>query len=166
MAMNREFTYATATLEGLERIWEKNIENNREEKEWVAWRQEYIDYHMSGMSRTFLVSVDGEPVGEGTLLFAPQCRPIAERSCLADSRKTANINALRIEKAYEGQGHISRLVRDMEDYARKAGYERLTIGVEAHMTRNLAIYLHWGYRELVLWEVEDGTLVLYFAKDL
>ena len=29
----------------------------------------------------------------------------------------------------------------------EAGYQRLTIGVEAHMTRNLGIYLHWGYDE-------------------
>ena len=94
------------------------------------------------------------------------CRAIGGRSLLADGRETANINALRIEKAYEDQGHISRLVKLMEKYAKDAGYERLTIGVEAHMTRNLAIYLHWGYREFVLSEVEDGVLVLYYQKKL
>ncbi len=164
--MKEQYTYEIATLAGLERIWEKNIENNKGEDDWVRWRKEYIDYHMSGMSKTFLVSVDREPVGEGTLLFKPQCRAVNGRTCLADGKKTANINALRIEKAYEGQGHISRLVKDMENYARNAGYERLTIGVEAHMTRNLAIYLHWGYRKLVMWDVEDGSLVLYYAKEL
>lgn len=159
-------TYDIASLAGLNRIWEKNIENNKEDKSWVAWREEYIDYHTSGKSKTFLVSVDGEPVGEGTLLFCPECRAIGGRSLLADGRKTANINALRIEKAYEDQGHISRLVKLMEKYAKDAGYESLTIGVEAHMTRNLAIYLHWGYREFVLSEVEDGVLVLYYQKKL
>lgn len=101
----------------------------------------YIDYHMSGKSKSFLVSLDGEPVGEGTLLFDPECRAIDGRTLLADGRTTANINALRIEKAYEGQGHLSRLVKLMEKHAGEAGYQRLTIGVEAHMTRNLGIYL-------------------------
>jgi len=78
----------------------------------------------------------------------------------------ANVNALRIEKAFEGQGHISKMVRLMEDFARERGCEELTIGVEARRARNLAIYLHWGYRRLVHCETEDGELVLYYAKPL
>ena len=161
-----EWTYGIASLPGLERIWEKNIENNKGDEDWVRWRREYIDYHMSGKSRTFLASLDGDPMGEGTLLFLPQCRAIGGREALADGKSVANVNALRMEKAYEGQGHTSRLVKRMEEYAREAGYRRLTIGVEAHMTRNLGIYLHWGYDEFVMSEVEDGVLVLYYAKNL
>ena len=161
-----EWSYGIASLPGLERIWEKNIENNKGDEDWVRWRKEYIDYHMSDKSKSFLVSLDGEPVGEGTLLFEPECRAIDGRTLLADGQTTANINALRIEKAYEGQGHISRLVKLMEKYAADAGCRRLTIGVEAHMTRNLGIYLHWGYDEFVMSEVEDGTLVLYLSKNL
>lgn len=85
---------------------------------------------------------------------------------MADNRHTANINALRIRKRYEGQGHISALVRLMEEYAGSLGYNRLTIGVEARETRNLAIYLHWGFTELVRTKQEDGELVLYYAKNL
>lgn len=161
-----EWTYGIASPSGLEQIWEKNIENNKGDEDWVKWRKEYIDYHMSGKSKTFLVWHGSEPVGEGTLLFLPECRAIGGRELLADGQRTANINALRMEKAYEGQGHISRLVKLMEEHARTKGYQRLTIGVEAHMTRNLGIYLHWGYDEFVMSEVEDGTLVLYYAKNL
>ena len=42
----------------------------------------------------------------------------------------------------------------------------MTIGVEAKDTRNLAIYLHWGFTEFVLGEVEEGELVLYYRKAL
>ena len=63
-----EWSYGIASLPGLERRWEKNIENNKGDEDWVRWRKEYIDYHMSGKSKSFLVSLDGEPVGEGTLL--------------------------------------------------------------------------------------------------
>ena len=57
-------------------------------------------------------------------------------------------------------------MRMMEDYAAAHGMKRLTIGVEAREARNLAIYLHWGYDDFVLSEVDDGELVLYYAKDL
>lgn len=89
------------------------------------------------------------PIGEGTLLFSPQCNAIRGRTQLADGRRTANINALRIRKKHEGKGYISALVRMMEQHASENGYTHLTIGVEARETRNLAIYLHWGYDELV-----------------
>jgi GNAT superfamily N-acetyltransferase len=77
-----------------------------------------------------------------------------------------NVNALRIQKAYEGQGYISALMREMEAYARQSGYTSVTIGVEAKETRNLAIYLHWGYTRFICSEMDDGELVLYYAKDL
>lgn len=54
----------------------------------------------------------------------------------------------------------------MEQYADENGYTYLPIGVEARETRNLAIYLYWGYDELVTAGQEDGELVLYYAKNL
>lgn len=161
-----KFEWRLADREGLERIWDKNIANNPDEPEWIGWKVEYIANHEAGLSRTFLVLADGEPVGEGTLLIDPSCRPVGGNTALADGKTVANVNALRIEKAYEGQGHISHLVRMMEDYARQAGFDTLTIGVDAHIARNVGIYLHWGYNRLVHWEVEDGDLVLYYAKPL
>ena len=158
-------TYAEATIETLELIWDKNIRDNPDDPRWIRWKQQFIDYNTSGMAKTFMVLDDGNPVGEGTLLFSQDCKAIAGRPLLANE-KTANINALRIEKAYEGQGHISRLVRLMETYAKEHGYERLTIGVEAQEARNLAIYLHWGYQEFVMSEMDGDALVLYYAKNL
>lgn len=46
------------------------------------------------------------------------------------------------------------------------GLKALTIGVDAWETRNLGIYLHWGYDTFVMAEEEDGDLVLYYAKKL
>lgn len=118
------------------------------------------------MGTTFAVIHNGRPVGEGTLLFSPECSAIRGRTALFDGCRTANINALRIRKKHEGKGYISALVRMMEQYAAEHGYTHLTIGVEACETRNLAIYLHWRYDELVTAEQEDGELVLYYAKSL
>lgn len=54
----------------------------------------------------------------------------------------------------------------MGDYAVRIGFTRRTMGVMARKMRNLAIYLHWGFTELVRTEQEDGEIVLYYAKNL
>ena len=81
-------------------------------------------------------------------------------------KKIANINALRIQKRYEGQGHISKLMQEMEQFAIRNHLSRLTIGVEAKETRTLAIYLHLGFTKFLFAEMEDGELVLYFSKQI
>ena len=158
--------YRAATMEDLYTIWEKNIRQNPEDPRWIRWRDEYIGYNCTGQAMTYAVVCDDEPVGEGTLLFAPECGAIAGRTVLADGATVANINALRIEKAHEGQGHISAMVRLMEAEAARRGCRRLTIGVEEKEKRNQAIYRHWGYERLVLTEVEDGETVFYLEKEI
>ncbi len=161
------FYYEEASLDALDRIWDYNIASNPDEELcWRRWKEEYIRYHKSGQGKTFLVLHDREPVGEGTLLFHPNLKPVGGHRSLADSSTVAYVNALRIRKEFEGQGHISALVRVMEDYTKGHGYRALTIGVDAAETRNLAIYLHWGFRKFVMAEEEDGELVLYYRKEI
>ena len=166
MQTKKENEYRIASPQELERLWEKNIARNPGDSRWVRWRDAYIGYNRKGMAVTFAVVLGGEPVGEGTLLFSPGCGAIEGRTALADGSTVANVNALRIEKAYEGQGHISRLMRAIENWAKARGYQALTIGVDAWETRNLGIYLHWGYGRFVMAEEEDGALVLYYRKEL
>jgi len=155
-----------ATEEDLENVWNMNIADHPEDSRWKKWKQEYIGYNRSGEAVTFVVIWNGRDVGEGTLLFSPACEAVGGRKALADGIAVANINALRIRKECEGKGYISAMIRQMEQYARENGYTRLTIGVEAAETRNLGIYLHWGYNEFVMAETEENTLILYYAKNL
>ena len=53
-----------------------------------------------------------------------------------------------------------------EEYAKNIGLKYLTIGSEAKETRNMAIYLHFGYNKYVMDEVYEGDLVLYFIKEI
>jgi GNAT superfamily N-acetyltransferase len=80
------------------------------------------------------------------------------------------INGLRMDKQYEGKGHMSKLVKAMEKYAKDHGYKTAIIGVEPKETRNLAIYLHWGYDTFVNLTIsdikEEEGLVLYYSKSL
>ncbi len=159
------FTYRLATPQDLELIWNKNIADNPEDARWKQWKEEYIRYNRTGMAQTFVVVCDEEPVGECTLILSPECNAVRGRLNLANGKDIANINALRVAKEYEGQGHISKLMAYIEEYAKKQGIKVLTIGVEATETRNLGIYLHWGYDTFVMSEIEDGELVLYYRKE-
>ena len=160
------FTYRLATLQDLEVIWNKNIADNPKDERWIRWKEEYIGYNKTGMAQTFVVVCGDEPVGECTLILSPECNAVNGRLELANGKEVANINALRIAKECEGQGHISKLMACVEDYAKEQGIKSLTIGVEAKETRNLAIYLHWGYDSFVMSETEDDELVLYYRKDI
>jgi len=158
------YTYKEASESELARRWDINIANNKSDDRWKHWKTGVIADSRAGKLKTFVVICGGEPVGEGSLIFRPDC--FGGNQELADGSCTANINALRMDKAHEGRGHMSKLVRLMEHYAAEKGYQTLTIGVEARETRNLAIYLHWGYTTFVKSETEDGALVLYYAKQL
>jgi len=161
---NQHFLYHPATLPELDAIWDKNIADNPGDDRWAEWKQTAIENQRNGDVQTFLVMRGEVPVGEGTLVFSP--RVLRGNSRLADGAGTVNVSALRMDQPLRGQGHISKLVKVMEQYARDAGYKTITIGVEARETRNLAIYLHWGYGTFVMSEILDGELVLFYAKDL
>lgn len=160
------FVYKKANLTDLEKIWDKNIREHKGDKRWIKWKNEMIENNRNSKSVTFVINCDDEPIGEGTLLFSPKCKAIRNRKKLCDGKEIANLNALRIQKDYENKGHISKLVKEIEKYALLSGYSYLTIGVEAKETRNLAIYLHWGYNEFIMSAKEAGELVLYFRKKL
>jgi len=161
-----EYTYRAATAQDLDLIWDKNIADNLGDDRWVAWKDEVIGNNRRGVSKTFVVLYGETPIGEGTLVFAPEV--LDGRPLLADNQTRANVSALRMDKRHRGKGRMSGLVKLMERYARDAGYQMITIGVEAKETRNLGIYLHWGYDTYVLSAFEDGETdpTLYYSKEL
>ena len=161
-----QYYYGIAPSAALHRLWADNIARHPGDPHWERWRKQYLYYNTHDMARTYVVLCGDDPVGEGTLLFSPSCSAIRERTVLADDHTVANVNALRILKEHEGQGHISAIVHQMMADARRRGFTRLTIGVEADNARNRAIYRHWGFTDLVLKAKEDGKEILYFAKEI
>lgn len=159
--------YRIASLADLETIWDTvNIAHHPGDERWVKWKKLLIDDNLAGKCLTFVIVIDGKPVGEGTLLLSPECFAVEGLPQLADGSTSTNINGLRIVKQYEGQGHISKLVKYMENWARANGYKTINIGVSACEARNLAIYLHWSYTHFLCHEIDDGELVLYYDKPL
>ena len=164
-----EFIVKEATLYELEWIWDKNINANIGDDKWVKWGADIVTKFKMGVlgSKPFVALHDDEPIGECYMIISPENDAISGRMELADGKTVANINALRVEKRFRGNGISSKLIKHIEQYAVKAGYKRLTIGVEPNETRNIAIYLHWGYNEFVMYDIEEeDELVLYYAKEL
>ena len=157
-------TYRIATIKDLDKIWNKDISDNNGDERYIRWKEQYIEYNKSGKGTTFVVVNNDEPIGQITVLFSPECSAVRGKPMLCNGTSIANINAFRIEKKYEGQGHISKLVKMAEIYAKEKGVSYLTIGCEAKESRNLAIYLHFGYTEFITNIVEDNELILYYGK--
>ena len=159
--------YRKATLEDLETLWDRSIAENPGDDRYLRWKDSFISRNRNREAATFVV-VDGDvPVGEVTLdYYAGGYGNAQSRVKLADGKTTGYVTALRIREEYEGKGYVSQLMRCMEDGASALGFRRLTIGVEAAETRNLGIYLHWGYDEFIMSETDDGVPVLFYAKTL
>lgn len=159
--------YQKATLENLEAIWDYNIRMNPDEPRNIRWKESYISRNVNNQAATFVVLLDGVPVGEVTLDYHAEAYGNPQsRHYLADGQETAYVTALRIRKEFEGKGYASGLMQYMEAAAKEMGYRRLSIGVEAAETRNLAMYLHWGYDTFILGEWDGSELVLFYGKNL
>lgn len=158
--------YRVATLEDLEKIWNKDIARHPNNDNWKRWKPEYINYNKNGEATTFVAVENDEPIGQITLIMSPNCKAVANRPQLCDGKTIFNFNAFRIDKEYEGQGHISKLVKIAEVYAKEHGAKIITIGAESKESRNIAIYYHFGYKNFVCNMVENGEMILYYSKML
>lgn len=158
--------YRKATSIDLEKIWNKDIAHHPDDQRWPTWKEQYIKYNENQEATTFVVVDKTDPVGQLTILFAPTCKAVDGRLELANGTTIANMNAFRIDSKYRGKGHISKLFKIAESYAKTKGIKTLTIGVEAKETKNIAIYLHFGFTKFVSACVEDDELILYYSKEI
>ena len=159
--------YRMATIADLENVWDKDIRNNTDDVRYIRWKKEYIDYNLKDEAKTFVaVNDSGDVIGQITLILKPSVKAVNGKEKLCDGVSICNMNAFRCDKEYEGQGHISKLVKLAESYAKSSGYTYITIGSEARETRNLSIYFHFGYVEYLMSEMDDTQLVLYYGKHL
>ena len=162
--------YRLATLEDLNNVWDKDIHNNQNDSRYIRWKKEYIDYNLNDEAKTFVAVNGNEVIAQITLILKTNVKAIINKEKLCDGKSICNMNAFRCDKEYEGNGHISKLVKLAEKYAKDIGYTYITIGSEARETRNLSIYFHFGYNEFLMSEIddseEDSPLVLYYGKSL
>ncbi len=160
------WSYRACTGEDLKRLWDMNVADHPGKPIWERFRSQAFRHDALQMAKTYAAVRNGRPVGEGTLLFSPECEAVGELKHIVIPGEVCNVNGLRIRKEYEGQGHISRMMKLMEQDAAVLGFHTVTIGVEPRESRNLAIYLHWGYTDYLEYEFDHGALVIYYGKEL
>ena len=158
-----------ATENDLVKVWDKDILKNNNSETWKRWKREYINYNKNEELKTF-VAVDGDDViAQISVVLKSTVKAVQGKPYLCND-ETVNMNAFRCDKEYEGQGHISKLVKMGEAYAKSLGKKYATIGAEATIPRNLSIYFHFGYTEFITVkeEIDDGEkeVVLYYRKKL
>ena len=152
------FYYKKATIEDLEKIWDKDIQENLNDNRYIRWKDEFIEANKFGNIATFVVFDDDDPIGQASIVF--------NKNNIKVGKERAYVSTLRIDKKYERQGHISKLVKMAEKFAKDKGIKALTIGAEAKESRNLAIYLHFGYTKFITSIVDDGELILFYEKNI
>ena len=162
--------YRIASLEDLEIVWNKDIEKHKGDERWVRWKGEYINYNKTNALKTFVaVTETGDVIAQISLVLLDSVKAVAGKPKLCNNKDIANFNAFRCDKQYRGQGHISKLVKLAEVYAKEKGIKIITIGAEACMPQNLSIYFHFGYTNFVMYELdeeENNELILYYSKNI
>lgn len=159
--------YRMATLEDLIYVWDKDINKHPDEKEkWIRWKEEFINNYKNDIIKTFVAEISGDIIAQITVAtksLAISDLSIRDKLC---DENMAYMMAFRCDKQYEGQGHISKLVKMGEEYARSKGFKYISIGSEVKESRNLAIYLHFGYTEYITHSFCDGELEVFYKKQL
>ena len=62
--------YRKASIEDLNRIWDKDIQDNQGDGRYIAWKNDFIKANIENNIATF-VAIDKEPVGQISLVFNP-----------------------------------------------------------------------------------------------
>ena len=67
----------------------------------------------------------------------------------ADGKETAYLCAFRVREDYRGKGIGSKLLREVLDSLKAAGFKKATIGVGPDEERNIRLYRRFGFTEKV-----------------
>lgn len=157
------FTYSIASIDDIELLFQKRLKERNSDPCYKHSLDNYFNDFVSGKSIIFVVKKGDEPIGSINLDFC-DLADIAS-SCVSE-KKYCYFSTFKIEKRYEGQGHISKLTKKAEDVARELGYQYAIIACEETNRRVKSIYNHFGYTEVVAQKQERGCSIVYLGKQL
>ncbi len=95
---------------------------------------------------------DGDPVACGGV------RPLAEG--------VAEIKRMWVHDDWRGAGLGARLLRHLEDAARRAGYEMVRLDTNSTLVEAIAMYERAGYRAVERYPGSDPHATHFFEKRL
>ena len=91
------FNYRRATLEDLEKIWNKDIQNNLDDNRYIRWKEEFIKANKKNNIVTFVVLNDDDPIGQVSIVLNKNNIKVECRDMLCDGKDTAYLSTFRIE---------------------------------------------------------------------
>ena len=116
--------YKIATLEEYIAVWEKDIAKRPHKKaEWEAMRDVYIPAFKDKQLTTFIAKDGEEIIAQISVVADPNFKEVKGLEGLCNGKTIAHMNAFRCDKKYEGQGHISKLVKMGEQWAKEQGFK-------------------------------------------
>ena len=112
--------------------------------------------------------LNNEIITEATAIVSENDIDMQNKDSLVGEGK-AYLTAFRTNKKFENQGYFSKLYKFMENDLKKRGFNSLTLGVEPCETRNIQIYLKWGFSKYIKTDYEyypngEKILVNYYEK--
>lgn len=68
--------YRMATIDDLNRAWDKDIGKNPKDSRWSRWKKEYIDYNINGDAKTFVAVDNDDVVAQITVVLKPNVKAV------------------------------------------------------------------------------------------
>lgn len=162
------FVCKVASINEMNSRWDYLVRSNRDDSNWVIWKERSLERASKGQSITYYGILDGEIITECTALLDSS---IVQNSDGLVNDTVAYLSAFRTVEEYQGKGYFSSLFKFMLSDLKSRGYEKVTLGVEPNEVTNMQIYFHYGFTEFVKLGTEvypDGEqiYVLYYAKNI
>ena len=157
------YTYSIATVDDVKLLFEKRLKERASYPNYKVCLDMYFDDYISGKSIIFAIKKNENPIGSITLEF---CKLDDIANSNVSKMKYCYLSTFKIEKIYEGQGHISKLIKLAETVACKLGYYYAIIACEETNQRVKSIYDHFGYTEVITRKQDNGHQMVYLGKRL
>lgn len=142
------YSFKIATPEEVSKQFDYWISVDPDEKEnWVKWKAQEVQNATEGKMIPYYGLLDGEIICEA---YARICsEDFKDPEGIVEENNIAYLFAFRVKKKYEGQHYFSKLFDYMINDLKNKGYQKVTLAVETTDERNLSIYKHKGFNELI-----------------
>ena len=168
--LNNESNYKCiiATKELLTKKWDIEIKKHDNSDVWKKFKIESLRNIDNRI--VYMGILNNEIITEATAIVSENDIDMQNKDSLVGEGK-AYLTAFRTNKKFENQGYFSKLYKFMENDLKKRGFNSLTLGVEPCETRNIQIYLKWGFSKYIKTDYEyypngEKILVNYYEKEL
>ena len=145
-----EYVCKIATLDEIIERFDYLIDIHPNNPMWINAKNITIDGYNSGSKIVYIGVLNGKIISEATVY-------VKEEAFIGDIQNTENLLSderaylcgFRTNKEYENQGYFSKLYKFIEHDLKQKGYKELSLGVEPKEVRNVNIYKHLGFTNLI-----------------